>query len=145
MHTLSKLVLCIVMLRGRHRGLPVALDRAVLMPSEFLAAHSPPQAHTSSLQEKGVQHGVEQEDTPRTLQDPDEIATRMRMRTRTISLQVESRDRESIHGNRKEKEHSMLPWSVGHISKDGPSSSNEDENSGTPCTEQTSTSGNDQT
>ena len=35
-HTLSKLVLCAVMLRGRHRGLPVAIDRAVLLPSESL-------------------------------------------------------------------------------------------------------------
>ncbi|KAF2170058.1 hypothetical protein M409DRAFT_64432 [Zasmidium cellare ATCC 36951] len=33
-HTLSKLILCIVMLRGRHRGLPVAIDRAVLLPGE---------------------------------------------------------------------------------------------------------------
>ena len=31
-HTVSKLVLCAVMLRGRHRGLPVALDRAVRLP-----------------------------------------------------------------------------------------------------------------
>lgn len=30
----SKLVLCAVMLRGRHRGLPVALDRAVRLPSD---------------------------------------------------------------------------------------------------------------
>lgn len=33
----SKLVLCLVMLRGRHRGLPVALDRAVRLPGEHLA------------------------------------------------------------------------------------------------------------
>jgi len=26
---------CAVMLRGRHRGLPVAIDRAVLLPFEF--------------------------------------------------------------------------------------------------------------
>jgi len=32
----SKLVLCAVMLRGRHRGLPVALDRAVRLPGEQL-------------------------------------------------------------------------------------------------------------
>ncbi|KAK5653277.1 hypothetical protein OQA88_9176 [Cercophora sp. LCS_1] len=32
----SKLVLCLVMLRGRHRGLPVALDRAVRLPGEHL-------------------------------------------------------------------------------------------------------------
>ncbi|SPQ25925.1 4b2883d1-b4c5-4ca8-903d-02b5c5ab7d1a [Thermothielavioides terrestris] len=31
-HTASKLVLCAVMIRGRHRGLPVALDRAVRLP-----------------------------------------------------------------------------------------------------------------
>ncbi|KAH8816422.1 cation transport protein-domain-containing protein [Xylogone sp. PMI_703] len=31
-HTVSKLILCAVMLRGRHRGLPVALDRAVRLP-----------------------------------------------------------------------------------------------------------------
>ncbi|KAI5921050.1 TrkH-domain-containing protein [Camillea tinctor] len=30
----SKLVLCAVMIRGRHRGLPVALDRAVQLPGE---------------------------------------------------------------------------------------------------------------
>ncbi|KAK7036416.1 hypothetical protein VNI00_011613 [Paramarasmius palmivorus] len=32
---LSKLILCVVMLRGRHRGLPVAIDRAVMLPEEF--------------------------------------------------------------------------------------------------------------
>ncbi|KAI0036137.1 cation transport protein-domain-containing protein [Vararia minispora EC-137] len=32
---LSKLVVCAVMLRGRHRGLPVAIDRAVVLPFEF--------------------------------------------------------------------------------------------------------------
>jgi Trk-type K+ transport system membrane component len=35
-NTGSKLVLCLVMLRGRHRGLPVALDRAIRLPSEEL-------------------------------------------------------------------------------------------------------------
>lgn len=35
---LSKLVLILVMLRGRHRGLPVAIDRAVMLPKDFTAA-----------------------------------------------------------------------------------------------------------
>jgi potassium uptake Trk family protein len=35
-HTAAKLVLCVVMIRGRHRGLPVALDRAVRLPGEEL-------------------------------------------------------------------------------------------------------------
>lgn len=33
--TLSKLVFIVVMLRGRHRGLPVAIDRAVMLPKDF--------------------------------------------------------------------------------------------------------------
>lgn len=36
-HTISKLILAAVALRGRHRGLPVAVDRAVMLPSESLA------------------------------------------------------------------------------------------------------------
>jgi len=32
LRTLSKLVLCAVMIRGRHRGLPLAIDRAVMLP-----------------------------------------------------------------------------------------------------------------
>lgn len=35
-HTLSKLVLCAVMIRGRHRGLPVAIDKAIKLPSDNL-------------------------------------------------------------------------------------------------------------
>lgn len=38
MRTLSKLVICGVMLRGRHRGLPVAIDRAVMIPRDFTAS-----------------------------------------------------------------------------------------------------------
>jgi Trk-type K+ transport system membrane component len=34
--TLSKLIIISMMLRGRHRGLPYALDRAILLPSESL-------------------------------------------------------------------------------------------------------------
>ncbi|KAH9060174.1 TrkH-domain-containing protein [Lactarius vividus] len=36
MSRLSKLIICAVMLRGRHRGLPVALDRAIVFPTEFM-------------------------------------------------------------------------------------------------------------
>ncbi|CAI6339653.1 unnamed protein product [Periconia digitata] len=34
LHALSKLVLCAVMISGRHRGLPVAIDKAILLPGE---------------------------------------------------------------------------------------------------------------
>ena len=33
---ISKLVICAMMIRGRHRGLPYAVDRAILLPSENL-------------------------------------------------------------------------------------------------------------
>ncbi|KAJ5114361.1 Potassium transporter [Penicillium alfredii] len=36
-HPISKLILAAVALRGRHRGLPVAIDRAVMLPTEALA------------------------------------------------------------------------------------------------------------
>ncbi|KAF7440982.1 low affinity potassium transporter [Pleurotus ostreatus] len=36
---LSKLIVCIVMLRGRHRSLPVAIDRAIMLPAEFERHH----------------------------------------------------------------------------------------------------------
>ncbi|KAL4893678.1 putative cation transporter [Aspergillus ambiguus] len=36
-HTISKLILAAVALRGRHRGLPVAIDKAVMLPNESLA------------------------------------------------------------------------------------------------------------
>jgi hypothetical protein len=39
---LSKLVIVMVMLRGRHRGLPVAIDRAVLLPDELAQNDSVP-------------------------------------------------------------------------------------------------------
>ena len=34
--TFSKLVICAMMIRGRHRGLPYRLDRAILLPNEEL-------------------------------------------------------------------------------------------------------------
>lgn len=36
-HPISKLILAAVTLRGRHRGLPVAIDQAIMLPSENLA------------------------------------------------------------------------------------------------------------
>lgn len=35
-HTLSKLILITVMLRGRHRILPMAIDRSILLPGQGL-------------------------------------------------------------------------------------------------------------
>ncbi|ESK82474.1 potassium transporter [Moniliophthora roreri MCA 2997] len=36
MRPLSKLVVIVIMVRGRHRGLPVAVDRAVMLPHELM-------------------------------------------------------------------------------------------------------------
>ncbi|KAG6919481.1 hypothetical protein DXG01_005740 [Tephrocybe rancida] len=48
MRKLSKLVVIIIMIRGRHRGLPVAVDRAVLLPKEY-AKDTPSSAKKDSL------------------------------------------------------------------------------------------------
>ncbi|GME61538.1 Potassium transporter [Neofusicoccum parvum] len=37
--TFSKLVICAMMIRGRHRGLPYALDRAIQLPADVLSEH----------------------------------------------------------------------------------------------------------
>ncbi|KFY33186.1 hypothetical protein V495_08352 [Pseudogymnoascus sp. VKM F-4514 (FW-929)] len=34
--TFSKLIICVVMIRGRHRTLPYGIDRAIMLPSERL-------------------------------------------------------------------------------------------------------------
>ncbi|KAI0671153.1 TrkH-domain-containing protein [Trametes maxima] len=93
MHVLSKLIVCAVMIRGRHRGLPVALDRAVLMPSEFLdvqsgSAGSQPDNQTT---EKSAQDNAEVQRFPQMLHSPDELANRVRLRTRTVSLILEEK------------------------------------------------------
>ena len=110
MHTLSKLVISVVMLRGRHRGLPVALDRAVLMPSEFLTTRStgtdraPPLptlddqlgTHEDEKNDENANSPGRENELPQiqiqqdnlNSNSKDEVAARLRLRTRTISLQI---------------------------------------------------------
>lgn len=57
-HTGSKLVLCAVMLRGRHRGLPVAIDKAVLLPHETLAWAEEEDAQKRSLMRRKSELGA---------------------------------------------------------------------------------------
>lgn len=45
--TLSKLVLCAVMIRGRHRALPSAIDRSILLPSDIDALRSSSRSNSS--------------------------------------------------------------------------------------------------
>ncbi|KAI0145537.1 cation transport protein-domain-containing protein [Xylariaceae sp. FL1272] len=49
MYTGSKIIMILVMLRGRHRGLPVALDRAVRLPGKQLAELEDEDAEIRSL------------------------------------------------------------------------------------------------
>ncbi|KAI0354804.1 TrkH-domain-containing protein [Trametes cingulata] len=118
MHTLSKLIICAVMLRGRHRGLPVALDRAVLMPSEFLSIRSATQQAEEHTSEKDPHHDGDAPRFPQMLHNPDELATRMRLRTRTISLVVEER-REST------KDAGHPPWNTQGVPEESRDSSSE--------------------
>jgi hypothetical protein len=45
--TLSKLIICITMIRGRHRNLPSALDRSILLPTEFKKTETQDSGHVS--------------------------------------------------------------------------------------------------
>lgn len=68
--------MCVVMIRGRHRGLPVAIDRAVMLPKEFrkpdteamfVAQEQPPNAFNgmNGTNALGIQNGkVERAGTP---------------------------------------------------------------------------------
>jgi hypothetical protein len=49
LHPLSKLVLCAVMIRGRHRGLPLSLDRAIMLPNELLKSKDDNKEGTTSV------------------------------------------------------------------------------------------------
>ncbi|EIW54439.1 TrkH-domain-containing protein [Trametes versicolor FP-101664 SS1] len=55
---LSKLIICAVMLRGRHRGLPVAIDRAVMLPYEY--KHDPQDGYG---EENEGEYAMEDHDT----------------------------------------------------------------------------------
>jgi hypothetical protein len=59
--TLSKLVVCAVMIRGRHRGLPVAIDRAVMLPRDFTAAEEQALEETFSRRLSRMSSNLEQD------------------------------------------------------------------------------------
>ena len=59
--TLSKLVICAVMIRGRHRGLPVAIDRAVMLPRDFTAAEEQALEETFSRRLSRMSSNLEQD------------------------------------------------------------------------------------
>ena len=82
--TLSKLVVIVVMLRGRHRGLPVAIDRAVMLPKDFTAAEE--QAFEEERSRRVSRRGS----------DVDFLPVDMgRVRSRRMSV---SRDRQAENG-----------------------------------------------
>lgn len=82
LHTLSKLILIAVMIRGRHRGLPVALDRAVLLPHEF---------RRRSEDRKEGQDNNKQSLVPVEPQQVEMVAENERSRSRTLSFAGEGR------------------------------------------------------
>lgn len=80
-NVISKLVIIAMQIRGRHRGLPYALDRAILLPSEYLQQNesadaerrtrrresnasklSRQQSQTQSRPEAGLSTGMETQD-----------------------------------------------------------------------------------
>jgi len=57
MRPLSKLVVIVVMVRGRHRGLPVAIDRAIVLPRDMVT-----QPHTGRPREGVNGNGMAQQE-----------------------------------------------------------------------------------
>lgn len=52
-NTLTKLIFCLVMIRGRHRGLPAAIDRAVMLPAQL-------QITDDLIRENRSQHSIDE-------------------------------------------------------------------------------------
>ncbi|KDR75691.1 hypothetical protein GALMADRAFT_248309 [Galerina marginata CBS 339.88] len=102
MHTLSKLIVCLVMLRGRHRGLPVAIDRAVMLPAEFQNKQGEQlNDDRSYLSGDGVPNGrpFSYSETTNSRHTPD-----MRQRTRRASRRTGDEDGYFSHESSRDKE-----------------------------------------
>ena len=74
--TISKLVIVAMMIRGRHRGLPYALDRAILLPSENLQKKEAEDAdlrfaRRNSMANESVEHTNSGPPRPRTQNGDD--------------------------------------------------------------------------
>lgn len=71
-HVLSKLVLLAVMLRGRHRILPVAIDRAVLLPGQALMEKLDREYHGSVERRRDLEARIRQDETGTQVEMPGE-------------------------------------------------------------------------
>ncbi|KAK8865627.1 hypothetical protein IAR55_000772 [Kwoniella newhampshirensis] len=60
--TASKIIMILVMLRGRHRGLPVAIDRAILLPKEYARINN----SANGLEKTTSRRSAVRRDTERT-------------------------------------------------------------------------------
>jgi Trk-type K+ transport system membrane component len=97
--SLSKVVLMAAMLRGRHRGLPLAIDRSILLPGEELM-HRMDQEYSSKGTENSQQEaeliddiegsGLHQQKNGKGDQDPED---RRRSQPNNETGQEEGRDR----------------------------------------------------
>ncbi|KAI0059918.1 hypothetical protein BV25DRAFT_1918057 [Artomyces pyxidatus] len=97
---LSKLIVCAVMLRGRHRGLPVAIDRAVLLPFEYRQTEddgfdkqempSSPRPRRTSMRSVPTMMSTARQPSLRSpIEKPDPAAYRCRPLQRTLTGQDE--------------------------------------------------------
>lgn len=71
-HTLSKLILICVMLRGRHRGLPYAIDRAVLLPGEELMEKMDREVNMKGPRWQAQEERVRREQEGKQVEDENE-------------------------------------------------------------------------
>ncbi|KIM40298.1 hypothetical protein M413DRAFT_176376 [Hebeloma cylindrosporum] len=112
LHTLSKLIICLVMLRGRHRGLPVAIDRAVMLPTEFKQDEGDTQEETGSLPE-GRPFTHSETTNSRTSRYGAEIRQRLRRMSKRTNEDDGYTDGEE-NGNGVKQSDSAVDENLGH-------------------------------
>ncbi|KIY66946.1 TrkH-domain-containing protein [Cylindrobasidium torrendii FP15055 ss-10] len=98
--TLSKLVVIIIMVRGRHRGLPVSIDRAVNVPID-LVNQSPLERNRKARQEALELHQqvLREQDEERAMHEYGMAAMRPRTSHESLVDGLDAASRDSVDGN----------------------------------------------
>ncbi|WVF71000.1 hypothetical protein IAT40_005796 [Kwoniella sp. CBS 6097] len=113
--TASKIVIILVMLRGRHRGLPVAIDRAILLPKEYARIVKPSETET------GPEKPQNQDQDQTQAQDQAQGQDQMHLGNATENEQLSSREK-TLHQHQSTlssaARHHVNPFAVAEMDDD---------------------------
>jgi len=87
---LTKLILCLVMIRGRHRGLPAAIDRAVMFPARLQETDDMIRENRSQPSIEGARAASCEASTPPISSSLQESPVHIRVRTNSRRLSATS-------------------------------------------------------